>query len=218
MADLTDYRYIESVDESLTGPRFLFNVTIQNHADYDHFIDVEEDETVKAFGAELPEGARVYLSLIKASDEAVRQLVEHYRDSDEPTMIIFFGDHQPGLKSYVMESIYTDVHFNLDFYKTKFFIWTNYETETEHDADISANFLPWLILERGNFPLPPYVQMLKEVHEKYPIISSQGVADADGIVYDSVAALMDDPLIQKYQNVQYANLFDKLDDAWFEIG
>ena len=59
--------------------------------------------------------------------------------------------------------------------------------------------------------------MLKEVHKKYPIISSQGVIDAEDNVYDNVAVLADDPLIQKYQYIQYANLFDEIDPAWFEV-
>ena len=59
--------------------------------------------------------------------------------------------------------------------------------------------------------------MLEEVHEKYPIISSQGVVDTEGNVYDNVAMLLDDPLIQKYQYIQYANLFDEIDPAWFEV-
>lgn len=132
-------------------------------------------------------------------------------------MIIFFGDHQPGLPGVAINEIYTDVNSNLDLYKSKFFIWTNYETETQHDVQISANYLPWLILERGNFPLPPYVQMLKELHEKYPVISSQGVMDSDGNIYTGVAELTDDPLIRKYQYIQYANLFDEIDPAWFEV-
>ena len=102
-------------------------------------------------------------------------------------------------------------------YKSKFFIWTNYDTEEEHEVQVSVNYLPWLILERGNFRLPPYVQMLKELHEKYPIISSQGVMDADGNVYAGVAEIADDPLIQKYQYIQYANLFDDIDPAWVEV-
>ena len=59
--------------------------------------------------------------------------------------------------------------------------------------------------------------MLKEVHEKYPIISSQGVIDIDGNVFTGVAEVMDDPLIQKYLYIQYANLFDEIDPAWFEV-
>ena len=217
-SDLGDYQYIKSVKENKgTQPTFLFDVTMQNHSGYEHFEDVVEDETVKQYGGDLSQNARIYLSLIKASDAAVQQLVETYQNSDEPTMIIFFGDHQPGMSAATQAGIYTTVTKNLDFFRTKFFIWTNYETEAQQDISISANYLPWLILERGNFPLPPYVQMLEEVHEKYTIISSQGVIDIDGNVYTGVAEVMDDPLIQKYQYIQYANLFDEIDPAWFEV-
>ena len=217
-ADIADYLYMEEESAKLAGqPRFLFSVTMQNHADYDHFEDVKEAESIKAYGANLHETARVYLSLVKASDDEISQLIETYQNSDEPTMIVFFGDHQPGLKMYAQEGIYINVSNNIDGFKTKFFIWTNYETEAIHDVDISANYLPWLILKRGNFKLPPYIQMLKEVHEKYPVISSQGVIDKDGNVYGGVAEVMDDPLIRKYQQIQYANLFDKLDVAWFQV-
>ena len=48
-------------------------------------------------------------------------------------------------------------------------------------------------------------------------ISSQGVMDIEGNIYNSVTEVMDDPLIQKYQYIQYANLFDEIDPAWFEV-
>lgn len=218
VTDATDYAYIQQRDVKNEGkPRFLFNVTIQNHANYDHFERVEEAETLAPFKDSLHQNARVYLSLIRVSDDSIRELVERYKDSEEPTMVIFFGDHQPSLPMSAQGDVYTNMQHYLDYFKTKFFVWTNYETETEHSVSISANYLPWLILERGNFPLPPYVQMLKEVHEKYPIISSQGVVDAEGNMYDNVAVLLDDPLIRKYQYIQYANLFDEIDPAWFEV-
>ena len=217
-ADQADYSYIEMISaENGNMPQFLFDVTMQNHSGYEHWEDVKKADSVMEWGSDLYEDSKIYLSLIKASDDEVRQLVEPYRDSDDPTMIIFFGDHQPGLPSAAQNEIYTGAEYYLDWYKSKFFIWTNYETNAEHDISISANYLPWLILERGNFPLPPYVQMLKEVHEKYPVISAMGVIDAEGTVYGSVNEVLDDPLIQKYQYIQYANLFDEIDPAWFEV-
>lgn len=216
-ADITDYRYMDSIAEMKQGcPCFLFNVTMQNHSGYISWENVERDPSVEEYGSELYLDTQIYLSLVKASDEAVRQLVETYRNSDEPTMIIFFGDHQPGLPAIAQREFY-DVDSYLDFYKTKFFIWTNYETNTIHNMKISANYLPYLILERGNFPLPPYVQLLREVHEKYPVISAMGIMDAEGNIYGSVNDLMDDPMIRKYQYVQYANLFDVIDSAWFAV-
>lgn len=216
-ADATDFKFMESVDAKYKGEkRFLFDVTMQNHSPYDRWLDVEKAETVKNNGADLYFDTQVYLSMIKVSDDEVKQLVETYQDSDEPTMIIYFGDHQPGLPSTAINEIYTEVESNLDIYKTRFFIWTNYDSESEHNMQISANYLPMLILKHGNFPLPPYIRMLEEVHEKYPVISSQGVMDSKGNVYAGVADVMDDPLIRKYQYIQYANMFDEIDQGWFE--
>ena len=39
-----------------------------------------------------------------------------------------------------------------------------------------------------------------------------------GECFDSVPVLVDDPLIRKYQYVQYANVFDELSEEWFRIG
>ena len=92
----------------------------------------------------------------------------------------------------------------------------NYESEQIDNAQVSANYLPLLVLERGGFELPPYLKMLKEVYEKYPIITAQGIVDKDGNFYSGTAELADDPLIQMYQYVQYANMFDEIDEAWFK--
>lgn len=216
-ADAADYQFIEDKDsENNESPRFSFCVTMQNHSGYERWEDVEKAESVDENGSDLYVDTQIYLSLIKASDEEVQQLIDTYKDDDTPTMIVFFGDHQPGLPAAAQADFY-NVDNYIDLYKSKFFIWTNYETEMQHDVQISANYLPWLILERGNFKLPPFVQLLQEVHEKYPVISSMGVIDDEGNVYTGVAELEDDPLIQKYQYVQYANLFDEIDPAWFEV-
>ncbi len=215
-ADAADYAYIEQVDAEKEGqPRFLFNVTMQNHSGYERWEDVEKSESVLEYGAGLSQDTQVYLSLVQASDEAVRQLVETYRDSEEPTMIVFFGDHQPGLPDAARDELYAGLSNFIDSYKSKFFIWTNYETVTAHDVGISANYLPYLILKLGNFPIPPYIQMLGELHEAYPIVSAMGVVDSEGNLYGSVNELPDDPLLTKYRHIQYANLFDELDEAWF---
>jgi hypothetical protein len=65
--------------------------------------------------------------------------------------------------------------------------------------------------------MPPYVKMLEEIYDKYPVISAMGVIDVDNNLYGSVDEVINDPLIQKYKYIQYANIFDEIDDAWFTI-
>ena len=217
LSDIANYRFVESViSENQGKPQFAFNVTMQNHAGYEMWDDVKQAQSVKEHGSDLERDAQVYLSLVKASDDAVKQLVETYKNAKQPTMIIYFGDHQPALSFEAGVEIYGGALQPLRLLHTRYFIWTNYESESERESDISANFLPWLILKRGNYPLPPYARMLETVHEKYPIITSAIVVDCDGNTYSSVSELMDDPVIRMYQYVQYANMFDELNSAWFD--
>lgn len=213
-SDLSDFRFIEQkINIYGEEKNFEFNVTLQNHAGYNSWDGLTEADSTK----DLPyEDLRIYLSLIKETDDAVSQLINSYKESDVPTMIIFFGDHQPALSSSSASYVYGNNADPLNVYKTKFFIWTNYPSYSEKDVKISANFMPWLILKLGNFDMPPYVKMLGEIHDKYPVISAQGVIDADGNQYSSVEDVLDDPLIKEYQYVQYANMFDEIPDDWFK--
>ena len=216
-ADKADFDFMKQISGENRGKaRFLFDVTMQNHSGYETWEDLEKADSVADYGSDYYPETQIYLSLVKVSDDEIRDLVETYKDSDEPTMIVYFGDHQPGLPNYAQGEVYTNVSSYLDYYKSKFFIWTNYDTETVHDMEISANYLPWLILERGNFDLPPYIQMLKEIHEKYPIISAMGVVDSKGNQYGTIEELYDDPLIKKYRYVQYANMSDEINEEWFK--
>ena len=75
--------------------------------------------------------------------------------------------------------------------------------------------MPWLIMKLGNFDMPHYVKMLGKIHDKYPVITAQGVIDSDENQYSSVEDVLDDPLIKEYQYIQYANMFDNISDDWF---
>ena len=212
VTDDSNYRFIEKISRDNGGQQFLFNVTMQNHSDYDNFNDLNEAREVNDIDAtEL----KVYLSLIKESDKAVEKLIEKYRNDSEPTMIVFFGDHEPGLYADAAKEVYGENMDALRRYQTDYFIWTNYDTEGEEEVAVSANYLPYVILKRANLPLPPYVMMLEELYKKYPVITSQGVVDKDGNYYTGVDQLISDPLITKYRYIQYANLFDDIDKRWF---
>ena len=80
-------------------PLFLFNVTMQNHSSYSDWADYDNfspDITVEGSDSKL---LPAYLSLIRLSDSAIQNLVSYFEAQEEPTMIVFFGDHQPSLNS-----------------------------------------------------------------------------------------------------------------------
>ena len=203
----------KSADEDL----FIFGVTMQNHGGYAESYDNFNEEIYK-IGYSYTDGNQ-YLSLLHESDKALRNLISYFESVDEPVEIVFFGDHQPGLNSKFIEllngkglsGLTEDELENL--YTVPFFIWTNYDT-TEETVDItSLNFLSTMTLERAGLSLPPYNQFLSDLHEEIPAINSRGYysKSAGGFVHLNEATGEEAEWINKYQILQYNDMFDGKD-------
>ena len=94
-------------------------------------------------------------TLLHESDKALEYLISYFQSVDDPVEIVFFGDHQPslntnfykGLNGKGLSGLTEDELENL--YTVPFFIWTNYETETEEVPITSLNYLSTMALERA---------------------------------------------------------------------
>ncbi|MBO6046368.1 MAG: LTA synthase family protein [Erysipelotrichaceae bacterium] len=204
--------YEDYVDEKGDDEGFMmFNVTIQNHSP---FTDEGLPDEIKIKNVDgIPE-ADQFVDQIKASDDALETLVSYFQSIDDPTMIVFFGDHQPKVEEKLYESLNTTANVPEgyeDFWKniTQFMIWTNYDIEEQEDVNISANYFSSLILETAGLKTTTYQHMTSEIRKKIPVITKRGYVGDDHKFYD-----LDDEaspyydLIQQYNYVEYNNIFD----------
>lgn len=94
-----------------------------------------------------------YLSLVKRSDDAFAYLLDYFSHSDEPTMIVMFGDHQPSVEDEFFDEVYgtpsyeVPVKDRLMWYETPFIIWTNYEQPSEDMGKLGAVYLSSYVLK-----------------------------------------------------------------------
>lgn len=109
--DEANYRQlIKDFEENRGGaPRFLFNITMQNHggyyaSDYEWPVRVHEVSPVNSYD----ESVIAYESSVHMADESVRQLISYFETVDEPTVVLFFGDHEPRLSNEFYSSWFTD--------------------------------------------------------------------------------------------------------------
>lgn len=213
VSDRSCYGKIIEMYEEKSGdsPLFVFNVTMQNHSSYSGKFDNFYPD-VKVAGSK-SEQLKNYLSLIKISDEEIRSLIEYFKDADEDTIIVFFGDHQP--TNSVIADIWKQNGKNsqtlsdeeeFDRYKVPFFIWSNFNSDTKTGIETSANFLALTVLERSRLPLYDYGMYLKGLSEKYPVITSIRAVDANGQSTD-IKHVMDE--LNDYAILQYDSLFGK---------
>ncbi len=214
VSDQAAFDYIiQCYEEKEEGkPLFLFEVTMQNHSGYsEEFENFTPDVTVEGSDSI---SLSQYLSLMKKSDEALRDLIEYFSEQDEDTIIVFFGDHQP--TDSVTEPIWrlqgktgselTDEEQAMR-YEVPFLIWANYDIEEKQNVEISTNYLGGMVLETAGLPLPIYHSYLKELREEVPVITTQWMVTADG--YEGRPDDYEDSsILSQYKKMQYYLLFD----------
>ena len=194
---------------------FLFSISMQNHGGYTGEYDNFTEKYYK-IGRSYTD-ANQYFSLIRESDDALRELITYFAEVEEPVEIVFFGDHQPSLNSKFYPILNGKGLSGItlqqleDLYTVPFFIWTNYDTPEEEGKMTSLNFLSTMTLERAGMDLPPYYQFLSELQEVIPAINSKGYYSISKEKYLHIEdALGEEAVwIDRYRMLQYNNLFDE---------
>ncbi len=192
---------------------FLFNVTIQNHGGY-QLDTVGIPKWVSLLGkyGKFSETEQ-YLSLMRASDTALHELITYFKKVDEPTMIVFFGDHQPSVEGDFIAALKGKPLNELNLaevqsrYVAPFFIWANYDIEENYYENISVNYLSTLAMKTAGVELPVYNQYLDQLYDELPMINALGYADHDGNYYYHSDETALTEAIEEYKIVQYNYLF-----------
>ncbi|MFR8999773.1 MAG: LTA synthase family protein [Anaerobutyricum soehngenii] len=176
ITDSEDYKKLISLYENRTDkdkPFYLFNVTMQNHGSYDGSTletgdDVQIEGDLQSYSK-----AEQYLNMIKMSDNALKELVHYFEKVDEPTVIVFFGDHQPDLEEdFYNRLLHTDIQ-KLEgeelekLYKVPFLIWANYDIKEENVERTSNNYLSTYLAEVAGIKKTGYLEYLTKLRKKF---------------------------------------------------
>ena len=221
VSDRSDYEMIFRTTREQEGDTFFFNVTMQNHSGYaqgwnnlESTIDLP-DRLVRADGS-----ARQYFALARESDDALRELIGYYSQQDEPTMVVFFGDHQPPLTNSFYEELYgkklseRTTEEVLQQYAVPFFIWTNYDIQEEQDVVISPNYLGVLTARLAGLPMTGFMNFLSQLYEELPAVIPVGFVTGDG-QYLARSELNEEQrrLLDIYETLNYCGMVDLFDEA-----
>lgn len=198
-------------------PFFMFNVTMQNHCGYDTTYANFEENVEFEFDSLYPY-TKQYLSLIQESDRAIERLITYFSEQEEPTIVVLFGDHMPYIENSFYNhltngSLKTAAEIELDKHTVPFFIWANYDINEEDYSDIgriSANYLGPLTMNVAGAQLSDYQEYVYSLMDSYPVISSVGCMNKDGVYVPLEMAASD---LHDYKIVQYKNVFDNTDTS-----
>ena len=221
ISDSADYKNVIHYDSQNSSDHwFMFNVTMQNHGGYSTGTS-NVTTTVRPLDADLQMSSlEEYLSLIRESDRAFQELIEYYASSPEKTIILMFGDHQPGLDSAAFDTINSKAPAIEDWkeqedrkYTVPYVMWANYELPEEMPKLTSPNYLRVLLMREAGIPLSSYDQLVYDCFREYPAINIVGFIDKEGVLYD-ISELDSNELLMDYKKCAYYNLFEEGNLDW----
>lgn len=208
-------RYQKHREKNSQQKFFAHVVTMQNHGWYNQG-RYKDGQLVKTSSAILSEEALaeidVYSQGVKDASDSLAQLVEYFRGQEEPTIIVFYGDHLPTLGTnfsyyrqtgYVSKEDLSDED-SLKLYQTPFLIWSNTQSKGQDLGSIRANFLFPTIIEEFNLKSSSFFELLRKTPDSakncaIKCWSEEGFVEAGN--YSDI--------FQKQATAQYYYLFDK---------
>ena len=220
-AGVTDAATYDKVLELLReddSPQFIFDLTMQNHGGYT-VGNVAQNLPWFDFPAgddSLDAQMNEYLACIEQSDWALADFIEELRTLDRPVVVVFFGDHQPGISSAFNDAMYPgedEVTHVERIYTTQYFIWANYDIAGNDQVstrdDLSTSTLGAKLMEVIGAPMTNYQKASLAARGEVPAINSVGYRGADGLWHDLTA---DDrsKTVDDLEWLQYLNLGSKV--------
>jgi hypothetical protein len=223
---------------------FFFAVSIQNHGPYDAgymYPDLNRD-----LDADMPKNYLTtpgitlsikgdyavtnYIRGIQDADASLGRLTDYLDGVGRPVVLVFFGDHLPGLGRNF--SAYQELGYPIGYdrgfeekaniFRERYFIWANaearemwpgYETLRQETHRMSANYLGVYLMEQIGLDCGAYGRLVNKMRGAYPVYHplfyGAGGRDemplADGAIENDSSG----GLIDEYRIAQYYKLFDE---------
>ena len=164
------------------GPQFLYGISMENHAPYDKE-KYDAQELTVAFQSDLKGQAQEMLQAVVQgthdASEALGQLADYFRDQEEPTVIVFFGDHRPGVGLTDGGTVYSKLGLcssdysrwstqeMKELYSTDYLIWSNdpdyLPGQPGDQVDRGSNYLGVDLLNLAGVEKPVYWSFLQNL-------------------------------------------------------
>ena len=209
---ITEY---ENRDKS--KPFFAHVVTTQNHGGHNwEYTANGIYATSDAMEEKDKTCLETYANLLADSDKALEELLTYFQNTEEPTIIVFWGDHSPELGQYGINNVEkqqalaefghmedglsteeASMQYYVDIHSTPLLIWNNYGLESEDLGQISAYRVGAYALSLAGIRSDAYFNMIAE--DDFPNV-------VGGI-------LVEDGTIKKQENAA-ETIKKQLDDMW----
>ena len=199
-------------------PQFIFDVTLMGHSGYETGL-VPEDKrvncTVDGLDEKNQNKLNEYLATSNEEDAQLKTLIDGIKKSKKPTIVLFFGDHQPALSEAVGGESDDIVQTEMQ-WQTCYTMWANYDVAGSvkgTELDTSTSYLSALLCHEAGIPMTDRQKAAYLLMEDVPKINVVGAYLAKNSKHDGEwenvdAAVVNSESMEKLSYLQYRNLFD----------
>lgn len=199
-------------------PQFIFDVTLMGHSGYETGL-VPEDKrvncTVDGLDEKNQNKLNEYLATSNEEDAQLKTLIDGIKKSKKPTIVLFFGDHQPALSEAIGGESDDIVQTEMQ-WQTCYTMWANYDVAGSvkgTELDTSTSYLSALLCHEAGIPMTDRQKAAYLLMEDIPKINVVGAYLAknskhDGEWENADAAVMNSESMKTLSYLQYRNLFD----------
>ncbi len=211
---------LDELKEESEDKKFLFVTTAQNHMPYSKYrypnydIDIVESTMSEEFN----DIARCYAQGVYDADKELGRLYDEIQNLDEPTIVVFFGDHLPYLLNISSENI-VDVasYFNtedenlneLRKYTTQCVIISNFDIDKDEDIDMmNASYIGAYLLDNLGFETSSYFKYINQVRKDLPVYNRNFIFKENE--FKSISEMTDEEkrIYEDKMQVQYRYFID----------
>ena len=208
------------------APLFSFSVSYQGHGPYsdEECWWGETDDYIANY--ELDQASRVilanYFGSLMSTQQHLAGMVDAFRASDEPSVLVVFGDHKPWLGNGA--SVYQALGIDLsqdsvesfyNYWSTRYLIWANDAAKEAlgreiagEGPDVSPCFLMNVLFDQLGWKGDAYMQAVEECRQEVPVIHSQGrcITADGGLRTLSELTQEQAALVRRFRNLEYYRL------------
>ena len=181
---------------------FGYVLTMQNHLPYTTPNDFYMPDGYVENNEEFDE----YLSLVRDSDDALKELIEYFEKQEEKTILLFFGDHHPNVGFEFDEKNIENKWLATQ--EVPYLLWANFDIEEKQGEDISFNLLSTLLYDYSGLNTNSYIEFLNDFKKEIPVFTAKGYRDKDGKTYEIGEESPYKELINEYKILEYYFMFD----------
>ena len=178
-ADKYSYSYLENKIDSVDSKKsqFLQLMTMQNHMPYspNQYPDSRYKILEPTMSNSAKETIESYIAGVHYTDVATKKLVSHLDNISRPVTLIFYGDHWPGVFTFVNQEKQLETS-----HETDYFIYqnkaarkrSNVELDNDQRNYASPSDFPALALKATNSKLTPFFALQTKITEELPAFAN----------------------------------------------